>query len=144
MTKDEAARLALAPLPPSPPQRKRVIYHRGQPLLVSGKRDLPPGVLDHAVDFYAAKDRGDGPAAQMMRFVEPLLQGTGDDKVQRAKAFKLGMVFWNLALCESDQREETLAELLRTMADEQTAKEFQALASEMVARHRMMFPAFHT
>jgi hypothetical protein len=57
LAKDEAAQRALAP-PPQP--ASRVIHHRGRPLLVSGGRDLPPDVLDHAVEFYAAKDRGEG------------------------------------------------------------------------------------
>jgi hypothetical protein len=111
-------------------------------LLVSGGRDLPAGVLDHAVEFYAAKDRGEGPAAQMMRFIQPLLGGCNDD-AQLDKALNLGMVFWNLALVEDDQREELLARMLSTLPAEQDAVEFRAIASGMVKRHQAMFPALH-
>lgn len=104
---------------------------------------MPPGVLDHAVDFYEAKDRGDGPAAQMMRFVQPLLEGVGADEAQMEKALKLGSVFWNLALCESVQREELMVEVLKTMTNEQDVTMFRAMASDMVERHQAMFPAMH-
>jgi hypothetical protein len=54
------------------------------------------------------------------------------------------MAFWNLALCEGDRREELLGGLLTTIAkDEQDAAEFRALADDMVARHRRMFPGLH-
>jgi hypothetical protein len=139
MAKDEAAQRALAP-PPRP--AARIIHHRGRPLLVSGGRDLPAGVLDHAVEFYAAKDRGEGPAAQMMRFIQPLLGGCDDD-AQLDKALNLGMVFWNLALAEGDQREELLARMLSTLPSERDAVEFRTVASNMVKRHQAMFPAMY-
>jgi hypothetical protein len=139
LAKDEAVQRALAP-PPRP--ASRIIHHRGRPLLGSGRRDPPAGVLDRAVEFYAAKDRGEGPAAQMMRFVQPLLGGCNDD-VQRQKALNLGMVFWNLALCEDDKREELLAQLVATLPNERDALELRALASDMVKRHNAMFPALH-
>ncbi len=140
LLKDEEARLAASPTPP----RNRVIHHRGRPLLVSGGRELPPGVLDDAVDYYEQKDRGDGPAAQMVRFIEPLLDAADCDKARMDRAFTLGMAFWNLALCEGEQREEMLAGLLKTIArDEQDAIEFRALTIDMVERHRTMFPALH-
>lgn len=54
------------------------------------------------------------------------------------------MVFWNLALCEGDQRETMLADLARTLAKtEDDAAEFRSLALNMVERHRMMFPGLH-
>ncbi len=136
LVKDEAAQRALAP-PPRP--ASRIIHHRGRPLLVSGGRDLPAGGLDHAVEFYAAKDRGEGPAAQLMRFVQPLLDGCDDD-AQLEKALKLGTVFWNLALGKGDEREELLARMLSTLPNERDAIEFRALANDMVKRHQAMFP----
>jgi hypothetical protein len=111
-------------------------------LLVSGGRDLPPDVLDHAVDFYAAKDRGEGPAAQLMRFVQPLLDGCDDD-AQLEKALNLGTVFWTLALGEDDEREELLARMQSTLPNERDAVEFRAIANDMVKRHKAMFPAMH-
>jgi hypothetical protein len=111
-------------------------------LLVSGGRDLPARALDHAVELYAAKERGEGPAAQLMRFVQPLIEGCDDD-VDRQKALNLGMVFWNLAPGEDGTREAVLEQMLRTLPDEQHAVEFRALASTMVKRHKAMFPVMH-
>ena len=110
--------------------------------MVSGG-DLDPGLLDHAVDYFEKKDRGEGPAAQLARFVEPLLEAAGD-QAGMERAFTLGMVFWNLALCEGDQRETMLADLARTIAKTgDDAAKFRSLALTMVERHRMMFPALH-
>jgi hypothetical protein len=139
LAKDEAAQRALAP-PPQP--ASRLIHHHGRPLLVSGGRDLPASVLDHTVERYAAKDRGEGPAAQMMRFIQPLLGGYNDD-IQLDKALNLGMVFWSLALGEDDKREEYLAQMVSTLSNERDALEFRALANDMVKRHKTMFPAMH-
>lgn len=111
-------------------------------MLISGGRDLPAGALDRAVEFHAAKERREGPAAQMKHFVQPLLDGCSDN-AQLEKALKLGMVFWNLALCEADRREEMLARITSTLPDDRDALEFRALASDMVNRHRTMFPAMH-
>jgi hypothetical protein len=111
--------------------------------MVSGG-DLDPGLLDHAVDYFQKKDRGEGPAAQMARFVEPLLEALGGDPAGVECALTFGMVFWNLALCEGDQRETMLADLARTLAKtEDDAAEFRSLALNMVERHRMMFPGLH-
>jgi hypothetical protein len=111
-------------------------------LLVSGGRDLPADVLDQVVEFYAAKDRGEGPAAQMMRFIQPLLAGCNDDAL-REKALNWGMLFWNLALVEDDKRDELFTEMVSKFPDERDALEFRAFASDMVKRHKAMFPAMH-
>jgi hypothetical protein len=139
LAKDEAAQRALAP-PPQP--APRIIHHRGRPLLVSGGCDLSVGVLDHSVEFYAAKDRGEGPAAQLMRFIQPLLAGYDDDS-QLERALQLGMMFWTLALVEEDEREELLAQTLSKLPNVPDAVEFRALAHDMVKRHKAMFPAMH-
>jgi hypothetical protein len=111
--------------------------------MVSGG-DLDPGLLGHAVDYFEKKDRGEGPAAQLARFVEPLLKAAGGDPAGVERALTLGAAFWNLALCEGDQREAMLADLARTIAKtEDDAAEFRSLALNMVERHRMMFPALH-
>jgi hypothetical protein len=139
LAKDEAAQRALAP---APQPASRIIHHRDRPLLVSGGRDLSAGVLDRAAGLHAAKTRSEGPAAQMMRFVQPLLEGC-DDHAQREKALSLGMVFWNLALSEDDCREEMVARMVSKLPDDRVALEFRALADDMVKRHRAMFPAMH-
>ena len=139
LVKDGAAQRALAPPPRLDP---RIVHHGGRPLLVSGGRDLPAGVLDRAVEFYAAKDRGEGPAAQMKRFVQPLLDGC-DDAAELQKSLNLGMLFWNLALAEDDERERLLASMLSKLPDDRDAVEFRALADDMVNRHRAMFPEMH-
>ena len=139
LPRDEAARPAAPPLP-----RNRVVHHRGRPLLITGNSNLAPGILDHAVDHYEARDRGNGPAARMMRFVQPLIEAAGDDKANVDRALTLGMAFWNLALCEGDRRNQMLAELLETITrDEQDAAAFRLLASDMIERHRVMFPEMH-
>lgn len=78
----------------------------------------------------------------MMRFVQPLLGGYDDD-AQLKKALSLGMVFWNLALCEDDQREELLAQMVSKLSNERDVLEFRAVANGMVKRHQAMFPAMH-
>lgn len=78
----------------------------------------------------------------MMRFVQPLLEGCTNG-AERGKALNLGMVFWNLALSEDDQREAMLARLVSKLPDDRAALEFRALASDMVKRHRAMFPVMH-
>jgi hypothetical protein len=139
LAKDEAAQRTLAP---APQPARRIVHHGGRPLLVSGRRDLPASVLDRGAAFHAARDRGEGPAARMMRFVQPLLEGC-NDSAQMEKAFNLGMVFWNLALAEDDRREEMIARLANKLPDDQAALEFRALADDMVNRHRAMFPTMH-
>jgi hypothetical protein len=111
--------------------------------MVSGG-DLDPALLDRAVDYFEKKDRGEGPAAQLAGFVEPLLEAAGGDPAGVERALTFGMVCWNLALCEGDQRETMLADLARTLAKtEEDAAEFRSLALNMVERHRMMFPGLH-
>ena len=141
LPKDEAARREAVPAAPP----RRIITHQGRPLLVSGGgRDLPHALLDHAVEFFEAKDSGEGPAAQMMCFAEPLLDAAGDDEVGRQRALSLGVAFWNMAVCDEAEREEMLADLtgrIDEFGHDET--ELRALAATMVARHRMMFPVLH-
>ncbi len=102
-------------------------------------------MLNHAVDFYEAKDRGEGPAAQMMRFIEPLLEAAGDDKAKMDHALSLGMAVWNLALCKDEpRREEMMTGLVKVIAkDDEDAAKFRAIAADMIERHEAMFPALH-
>ena len=51
------------------------------------------------------------------------------------------MAFWNLALLDGDERDEMLARLVDTVADDQLlATQLRAIAADMIARHREMLP----
>ena len=98
-----------------------------------------------AADYFARKDRGEGPAAQMVRFAEPLLEAAGDDSARRQMALNFGMACWNLALCDEARREEMLGDLVSRMAtDEHDAERLRGLAATMVMRHRRLYPEMHT
>jgi hypothetical protein len=125
------------------PEHRRIVTHRGRPLLISGG-DLPAGVLDHAVEFFEAKDRGEGPAAQMMRFVAPLLEAAGDDPARRERALSLGTTFWNLALLDEEQRERTIDDIAERLGDDPAkSASFRTMAADMIERHRALFPRMH-
>lgn len=121
----------------------RVVESREQRLVVSG--DVDEGVLDHAADYFERKSRGQGPAQQMVDFCKPLIDSSGGDLEGMNKAMSLGMVFWNLALCEDqDAREKMLNGLLEKLTvPEEEKEEFQRLAMDMIERHRRMFPDLH-
>ena len=138
LLRDEARRAEGALSPQS-----RVVTHRGRDLLISSGRDVPSQVLDEARDYFDAKDRGEGPAARLMRFALPLLEGV-DESGRADRALELAMIFWNLAILDDKHREEAMAAMVKTMAQSpETAAEFQALAEKMIERHRQMFPALH-
>jgi hypothetical protein len=112
--------------PKQPPEteRRRIVDHRGQTMIASRG--------------------GEGPAAQVMRFAAPLLEAAGDDYQRTRRAMTLAMTFWNLALLEPDKQEEMLAALVETVAkDERGVAGFRAIAADMIARHREMFPEMH-
>lgn len=114
----------------------RIVTHRGRPLVISG-RDLPAGTLDHAVDYFEARDRGEGPAAQMMWFVAPLLDAAGHDAASRERALSLGTTFWNLALCDDEPRDRTLDEIVERLGDdERKVENFRMMGADMIERHR--------
>jgi len=108
-------------------------------------RGVTPAMIDDAAEHFARRrERRAGPAAQVMRFAAPLLEAAGDDYERTQRAMTLAMTFWNLALLAPDKREEMLADLVGTAAkDERDAIEFRAVAADMVARHREMFPDLH-
>ncbi len=113
-------------LPKQPPEteRRRIVDHRGQTMIASRA--------------------GEGSAARVMRFAAPLLEAAGDDDQRIQRAMTLAMTFWNLALLEPDKQEEMLAALVESVAkDERGVTEFRALAADMIARHREMFPDMH-
>ena len=134
LPKDEAARAAHDP-------RGRVVNHRGRSLAVSG--DLRPEAFDMAVDLFDQNEAGEGFAAQIMRFSQPLIGAAGDDPESVQRAMTLGMIFWNMAIM-GEGAEAMLAGVLKDLAlTEEQAAEFRALAVDMVARHVEMFPELH-
>ena len=86
---------------------------------------------------------GEGFAAQLMRFSQPLIEAADGEPEKIERAMTLGMIFWKMAIAKGGG-EELLAIALKHMAKtEEEAAEFRALAASMVERHRQMFPALH-
>jgi len=136
LPRDETHAAELAPRPLA-----RVGNHRGRSLAISGNPS--PEVLDMATDHFERRETGEGFAAQVMRFSQPLIEAAGGDPERIERAMTLGMVFWNIAVAEEDGG-ETLAIALKHVAKtEEEAAEFRALAASMVERHAQMFPALH-
>ena len=128
--------------PASPPRGSRIVEHNGQTMLVS--RGVAAADLDAAAAHFARRQRREGPAAQVMRFAEPLLAAAGNDPHRMAHALTFAMAFWNLALLDGDERDEKLARLVDTVADDELlATQLRAIAADMIARHREMFPELH-
>lgn len=88
-----------------------------------------------------AKRRGDGPAAKMVRFAQPLLDVAGDDSDRRQRTLNYGLTFWNLAVHQESKREELLADMTDGVGEE--GEKFRSLAIDMIQRHREMFPEMH-
>lgn len=128
--------------PATPPHGGQIVERNGQSMLVS--RGVNAAHLDAAAKHFARRPRREGPAAQVMRFAEPLLAAAGTDHERMQRALTLAMAFWNLALLDGDEHDEMLARLVDKIADgEAHATEFRAIAADMVARHREMFPELH-
>jgi hypothetical protein len=128
--------------PAAPPRGGRIVEHNGQTNLVS--RGVHAAHLDAAAGHFARRQRREGPAAQVMRFAEPLFAAAGNDPHRTQRALTLAMAFWNLALLDGEEHDEMLASLVDTMAGgEPHATELRAIAADMVARHREMFPELH-
>ncbi len=124
------------------PPGARVVEHRGRQLVTTG--DLDEKSMDMAVEYFDAKERGEGPAAAMMRFAEPLLEKAGDDPRSYENAMSLGMFIWNLAICrDEDAREDLIRTLLGSLPDGMLERDFRSLAGEMIERHQRMFPGMH-
>jgi hypothetical protein len=131
------------PKQPAPvPRGSRVVEHNGQRMLVF--RGVKAAHLDAAAQHFARRQRREGPAAQVMQFAEPLLTAAGNDYHRAQRALTLAMAFWNLALLDGDEHDEMRASLVDKIADgEPYTTEFRAIAADMVARHRKMFPELH-
>lgn len=134
LPRDEAARAAARPAP-------RLVNHRGRLLTVSDNPSAES--LDLAADYFDRKDVGEGFAAQLMRFSQPLIEAADGEPEKIEKAMTLGMVLWNLAIANGGGEElldVTPNHIAKTEAE---AQEFRKLAASMVERHRQMFPALH-
>lgn len=128
--------------PASPPRGGRIVERNDQTMLVS--RGVNAAQIDDAARHFARKQRREGPASQVMRFAEPLLAAAGSDYDRTQHALTLAMAFWNLALLDGAAHDEMLASLVDTIADDEPrATELRAIAADMVARHREMFPELH-
>jgi SEC-C motif len=134
LPRDEAARVAAPPAP-------RLVNHRGRLLTVSDNPSAES--LDLAAEHFDSKDAGEGFAAQLMRFSQPLIEAADGETEKIEKAMMLGMVFWNLAIANGggeDLLDVTLERIAKTEAE---AQELRKLAASMGERHRQMFPALH-
>lgn len=127
------------------PEGMRVIEHRGRRLITRGDPD--ERALDVAAEFFERRERGEGPAADMVRFAEPLLKEAGDDADSYQGALNLAMMFWNLAQVDDEEGREDLMAMMtgpegpcRTEEDRQY---MWALAGPMIERHKAMFPGLH-
>ena len=135
LPKDEAARAAARPLLP------RLVSHRGRFLTTS--RNPGAEALDLAGDYFERKDAGEGFAAQLMRFSQPLIDAADGEPEKIERAMTLGMVFWNMAIAKGGG-ETFLAIALKHIAKtEEEAADLRALAASMVERHAEMFPELH-
>ncbi|MBI3271220.1 MAG: SEC-C domain-containing protein [Planctomycetes bacterium] len=79
-------------------------------------------------------------------YIQPLIDRFGDSPDMVKKSVSLGMLFWNLSLCEDDA---TRTQSVTAMMDElhmdspRIRAEFQDLAKLMLLRHHTMFPGLH-
>jgi hypothetical protein len=136
---DEKARATKLDLPTD----ARLVERDGQTLLASN------GVTDReladAAAYFDQKARGRGPAQQVADFAKPLLDAAKGDFEAMQRAYSLGAVLWNVALCDDEKtRDELLDEVIGvTHPSDEDAREFRALALEMIERHKTMFPDLH-
>jgi SEC-C motif len=134
LPKDEAARAAH-----DPPGRS--IDQRGDRLAILG--DPGPEALDLAVDYFDRNDAGEGYAAQLMRFSQPLIEAAGGDVEKVERAMTLGAILWNVAIA-GEEADAMLDEVIEGLPmTEQDIAEFRVLVANMVERHVEMFPTLH-
>lgn len=135
LPKDDAARAA-------PPRGARAIAHGGSRLVVSG--DPSSETLDLAAQYFARKDAGVGPAAQIARFSQPLIDAAGDNPVAIQNAMTLGALLWNMAIVDEASGAQALEEVMKKMTlSDEGASALRAIAADMIARHEQMFPELH-
>jgi hypothetical protein len=121
----------------------RSVDRHGTRMAVSG--NVSDEAVDAAERYFAQKERHGGPAQQMMDFIEPLMEkarADGEEATNRIMSF--GVIFWNLAIMNGEDREEALTKAeaaLNGTDDDRTA--FRNVALAMIARHEAMFPWLH-
>jgi hypothetical protein len=134
LPQDEAARAV-------PPRGPHAVDHRGTSLTVTGNPSRE--TLDLAADYFARKDAGEGWAAEVTRFSQPLIEAAGDNPVAVQNAMTLGALLWNVAIAHDDV-DVALAEVMQGMSlRDEDAADLRTLAARMVERHKQMFPALH-
>jgi len=122
------------------PAGTRTVHHRGQSFVAS--KGITDADLDAASTFFERNPRGRGPTQQISDFSQPLIDAA-KDVASLQNALSMGMLFWNLAICEDDLlREEMLKEIVKEKFEGE-ASEFLAVAAQMIDRHRKMFPEMH-
>src|SRR5208337_1715332 len=85
----------------------------------------------------------EGPAGQMMAFIQPLLDRADGSEEKTRRAISLGSAFWNLAVLDTDaMREDGLVQMEQAFPEDARA-DFRATAAIMIERHRRMFPEIH-
>lgn len=86
-----------------------------------------------------------GIAKALASYAAPLLEATDGSPEQVHEAFALTELCWNLAMEPDDGERE--AELARAMSklgiSEEMSPAFRATVSDMIERHRQMFPRMH-
>jgi hypothetical protein len=55
----------------------------------------------------------------------------------------MGVLFWNVAVCEEEEREDLVDEFVAGFARAEDGAEFRARVADMIERHRQMFPELH-
>ena len=80
----------------------------------------------------------------MMEFAQPLIDSAGEGIEGLNTAMSIAMICWNLALCQDErEREDLLVSLSEKLPEAETRIEFRTIATQMVERHRQMFPEMH-
>ncbi len=84
-------------------------------------------------------------ADAMVKYAQPLLDGTDGSIEQMNKAFELGMLCYNLAIFPKTEREAAIAKLQPNlqMGDMEFAAFRRSIIDPMIRRHEDMFPAKH-
>jgi hypothetical protein len=122
---------------------RRVVERNGQRMLVSA--GITDAQLAAADEFFEAKAAGRGPAADIAEFAAPLLDATDGSATQVQRALDMAMAFWNLAIIKDEaERHRALDGIVTKAFDTDDEREqFRSIATDMVERHRMMFPEMH-
>jgi SWIM/SEC-C metal-binding protein len=124
---------------------KRCCLDSDKPSEVVASEGVSAAALEAAEECFDAKDRGRGPARDMMDFAQPLIDATDGSIEQMNKALSFAMVCWNLAILDPAEREKGLAEMVNELCPDEGAgrDELRRLLLQMIERHEEMFPGIH-